>query len=93
LDGHLDALLGVLEMMAGKSPLDSGCVFHVNRLCQLHDAGLKPFEGKVAHHSRDGKNIHEAVAAAWDNDEGRAVVARWRKITGCPDGITVVPDS
>lgn len=92
LDGYMNMMFGLLEMLAGTTPLNSGCIFLRNGLCELHDAGLKPFEGRVAHHSRDSGDIHEAVAAAWNNDEGRAIIARWRTLVGCPDGIIVEPD-
>lgn len=30
---------------------ENGCVFFKDGLCSLHDAGLKPTEGKLSHHS------------------------------------------
>jgi len=56
---------------------NGGCVMQKNGLCMLHDKGLKPIEGRVAHHSKDSDNLHEAVARTWDSDVGRAVVERF----------------
>jgi hypothetical protein len=58
-----------------KHSVETGsCVFFVDGLCQLHDAGLKPTEGKLSHHSRqdfhiklNGSNsIALNVARSWD---------------------------
>lgn len=60
--------------------LSEGCAFHTSDgLCQLHDRGLKPLEGRVAHHRQQNSkvNVHELVARAWDTEEGRDVVAQW----------------
>lgn len=49
--------------------------FHVDGLCELHDAGLKPTEGKLSHHSiridnfKASKSISWNVAKEWLNEE------------------------
>lgn len=58
------------------------CAFFKNGGCSLHAAGLKPIEGRVAHHD-EGINppgIHEKVAMAWDTPEGHRVVDRVRRL-------------
>lgn len=60
----------------------SGCVFQVEGLCSLHDAHLKPAEGRVAHCQVKNTDLHEQVARTWDTDEGRAVVIKWCEIVG-----------
>lgn len=59
-------------------------------LCVLHDAGLKPIEGRIAHHSTGWpENGHEETAMLWDTKEGRTVVERWKAEywrEGEPDG-------
>lgn len=60
-----------------------GCTFWNNGLCDLHASGLKPTEGKLAHHSIIGdkkihQDIHMAVLETWRTDEGRALVALWK---------------
>lgn len=69
------------------SLLRTGCVFQSkNGLCELHTCGLKPIEGRLAHHDMDNSSdIHEAVARAWDTEEGRAIVTRWARCVGHRD--------
>jgi len=60
-----------------------GCVFQMeNRLCFLHDLGLKPIEGRVADcklEPLEGEiTVHERVAMLWDSDLGCKVVEEWR---------------
>jgi hypothetical protein len=59
-----------------------GCMFHRNGLCDLHRLGLKPIEGRLAHHTEDqpeGDSLHGLVASLWNTRRGRSVVARWRR--------------
>lgn len=54
------------------------CAFLVAGRCQLHDLGLKPTEGRLAHHDgRGGADLHEALAQSWDNDEAQAFADAW----------------
>lgn len=47
------------------------CTFYLNGLCELHDKGLKPTEGRLAHHQTcpedfdPDKNITFIVAREW----------------------------
>ncbi len=74
----------LLSVTGGGHELGSGCVFHVNGLCALHDAGLKPIEGRLAllcapaQDGEGGDSMHHEIAKLWETDEGRAVVAEWK---------------
>lgn len=49
-------------------------------LCELHDLGLKPFEGRVASCADDNtKGLHKAVALEWNNPKSQELVAKWRR--------------
>lgn len=58
------------------------CTFFNNGLCQLHDLGLKPTEGRLSHHSirRDNfkasKSLAWNVAREWIDDKNADVVER-----------------
>ena len=59
---------------------EEGCTFwNAQGLCDLHDLGLKPLEGRLAIHGAPTtrRSLHEEVALLWDNEEGRAAVDRW----------------
>lgn len=51
--------------------------------CAIYGEPGRPVECRAAHHAdRTYVGLHRDVAATWHTDEGRAVVARWRSITG-----------
>lgn len=62
-----------------------GCVFwDETGKCRLHALGMKPLEGRLAHHSispRTGPQVRTSLAWLWSQPRGRAVVRLWRKIT------------
>jgi hypothetical protein len=65
--------------------IEEWCVFLDEGRCALHDRGLKPIEGRVATHKDRPEgypsgDIHEHIAAMWDTDEGRRVVASVRRM-------------
>lgn len=41
------------------------CTFYNNGLCELHDKGLKPTEGKLSHHSLKADNWTPSKSLAW----------------------------
>ena len=51
------------------------CTFYKDGLCELHEAGLKPTEGRLSHHSiridnfKPSKSIAWNVAKEWLNEE------------------------
>ena len=58
----------------------SGCVFQSPEgLCELHNLGLKPAEGKKSCCKIDLDGLHWAVAETWESEEGRAIVELWKK--------------
>lgn len=48
-----------------------GCTFLTkDGLCELHDKGLKPTEGRLAHHDKlDNDELHYAVARTWESEQ------------------------
>lgn len=69
---------------------EKGCTFWKDGLCELHDKGLKPIEGKLADCSKNsskldeekskyGMTCHEMVARTWDSEEGRTLYENWIK--------------
>jgi hypothetical protein len=48
-----------------------------DRLCSLHDAGLKPSEGAVACCKRGDDGMHQRMAEAWATEEGQALAQEW----------------
>lgn len=78
-DWYVGKLMGVIDKPIPMiQPLfdDSkgSCTFFTDGLCELHDKGLKPTEGKLSHHSTNGfknkreivkKSIAFAVAREW----------------------------
>lgn len=43
----------------------TGCVFFKDGLCTLHDAGLKPTEGRLSHHSMKIDNFDPKKHVSW----------------------------
>ena len=56
-----------------------GCTFLKDGLCEIHDSGFKPLEGRAVHHDDDysTEGMHEYIINRWDNREGRRVFRRW----------------
>ena len=61
---------------------DGSCIFFNNGLCELHEKGLKPILGKIAHHS-DGTSTkslrsvferHKEIRKAWLSDLGKLLI-------------------
>ena len=65
----------------GQAPaIPSGrCTFlNAQGLCQLHDLGLKPTEGKQALcKERTPAGLHEQIGQTWDGAAGKAVIDAW----------------
>lgn len=43
-----------------------GCVFWKDGLCELHDSGLKPTEGKLSHHIVTEENLIFEKSLSWN---------------------------
>lgn len=56
------------------------CVYFEDGKCQLHDAGLKPLEGRIAIHGDQivGRAFYRRLARFWDTRKGRALIERIR---------------
>lgn len=58
------------------------CTFFKDGLCQLHDSGLKPTEGKLSHHSVTEENLNPQkslaynVAKEWINPDNFETINR-----------------
>ncbi len=46
----------------GKGP----CIFYKEGLCELHDKGLKPTEGRLSHHSHTPETFTSAKSLSWN---------------------------
>ncbi len=61
---------------------DTGCIFFHDGLCELHDKGLKPTEGRLSHHStqlekfRFRNSIAWNVAKEWINERNADTIRR-----------------
>lgn len=60
----------------------SGCIFFHDGLCELHNAGLKPTEGKLSHHSikqenyQFKKSLSWNVAKKWLDEDNRETISK-----------------
>lgn len=60
-----------------------GCTFWLDGKCQLHNLGIKPTQGKLAHHDLSNaqhNEIAELVNDSWRDGKGDAVIEKWMKI-------------
>lgn len=63
-----------------------GCTFWIDGKCELHNLGLKPIQGKLAHHSltnKENEEICDMLDEAWeDSDEVRTLINEWKELVG-----------
>lgn len=57
-----DGVILMIQSTAG----EDGCAFFHDGLCELHDLGLKPTEGKLSHHSITLENYKFSKGLAWN---------------------------
>lgn len=55
-----------------------GCVFFQNGLCELHDRGLKPTEGRLSHHTLTEESFDFSKSLAWN------VAREWLNMKNVP---------
>jgi len=57
------------------------CTFLTNDLCDLHDLGLKPLEGREisCKSSLEERGVHTKIAMEWITKEGEEVVTLWKE--------------
>lgn len=78
LMGVIDFPVPMIQPVAG----DEYCAFLLSGLCELHDKGLKPTEGRLSHHSiridnfKPSKSIAWNVAKEWLMEENADVIFR-----------------
>jgi len=70
-----------IEMYQAEFVPRHGCIFFKDGLCQLHDLGLKPTEGKLSHHAvktinHPNKHLSWAVAKEWLAPENAEIIKR-----------------
>lgn len=51
------------------------CTFFIDGLCELHEKGLKPTEGKLSHHSFNVDNFNANKSLSWN------VVKEWINVS------------
>ncbi len=55
----------IVEMYQAKQT-PTGCVFFKDGLCELHDKGLKPTEGKLSHHTHKLETFDPTKSLSWN---------------------------
>ena len=75
-------------MIQARQEENGYCTFFHDGLCELHDLGLKPTEGRLSHHSitkenfKFGKSLSRYVAKEWmDRRNGEIVEENIRHMT------------
>lgn len=62
----------------------NSCIFYNDGLCELHDLGLKPSEGKLSHHSLILKSLDFDTSVTWN------VAKEWIEVRNIPTIIKVI---
>lgn len=85
------AIVGREKRLAPSMPYGRCTLLTNEDLCPLHDRGLKPFEGRMAHHDHEdninsiqGQDLHNYVANTWNTPKGQEVVNKWKSTVGYP---------
>lgn len=90
-------MLGIINfpiIMYQAEMKSSGCTFFKDGLCELHDRGLKPTEGKLSHHtvrviSDPNKHLSWAVAKEWIDPANDETIQRIKnKLSNVPKTIS-----
>ncbi len=78
---------GPVTMVQARQEENGWCTFFKDGLCELHDKGLKPTEGRLSHHSiradnwSPKKSISWHVAKEWIMPENKGAITRvWAKM-------------
>lgn len=61
-----------------------GCTFYDDSgLCELHNAKLKPIEGRKSHHKNNSpRETHVLIVETWDEDNAKDLIKTWQNIVG-----------
>jgi len=75
----------VLSPSRQANRLSKRCTFQDRRgLCELHDLGLKPMEGRLARCDDNGPHfLREKVVETWDNIAAQTLAKKWREEHDC----------
>lgn len=82
-DWTVGIIMGVTDHVVGMVQATVNvewCTFFNNGLCELHDKGLKPTEGRLSHHSTQienflpKKSISWNVAKEWEDEDNAPVL-------------------
>lgn len=68
-DWCVGMMMGVIHVpivMVQAQQTDTGCIFLHDGLCELHDKGLKPTEGKLSHHTTKLETFTVRKSIAWN---------------------------
>lgn len=78
---------------------EDGCTFWKDGLCELHDIGLKPIQGRLAHHDlSEGETVEIGleISDSWKGPEAENVIQLWKEkhLYGfCSPGTGWLPDN
>ncbi len=81
----LRATKDIVRMYQANNIPNHGCVFFKDGLCELHEKGLKPTEGRLSHHSQQMHNLEPRksigwnVAKTWLDPENAPTISRIQK--------------
>ena len=67
------ATVGYEGQLLSKTTLGP-CTFYKEGLCELHPLGLKPFEGRIAHHDRPWLAVRAEVLKTWRGKSFQSVI-------------------
>lgn len=69
-----------IPLVAPKEKEKGGCVFHNKEgLCDLHESGLKPTEGKMAIHNLADNGLRRSIIYTWITPKGVEVMRHFNK--------------
>ena len=78
--GHITRPIDMVQIKSKGNGLNGECVFYNDGKCELHESGLKPTEGKLAHHEvsaielRPEYNLAYQVAIEWTKIENYDII-------------------
>ena len=61
---------------------EEGCTFWKDGKCELHQSGLKPTQGRLAHHDNTIHQVFEIedlIRDSWKDDKGKEIIEKWKK--------------
>jgi len=74
------AIVGYENQRAPLFPTGRCTFLTKENLCELHDIGLKPFEGRMSNCKNLKSDLHKVVSKFWDCETGSVVVKKWKSL-------------